>query len=63
MTTKAQNINIDAGCVYSNTEGYSRLTALELYSYNFFQFKNLFTFEQQIRNSRIANQKLDYEEA
>lgn len=36
VTARAQTINIDSGCVYSNKEGYGRLTALELYSYNLF---------------------------
>jgi serine/threonine protein phosphatase 1 len=36
VTARAQTINIDTGSVYSNKEGYDRLTALELYSYNLF---------------------------
>jgi serine/threonine protein phosphatase 1 len=36
VTARAQTINIDTGYVYSNKEGYGRLTALELYSYNLF---------------------------
>jgi serine/threonine protein phosphatase 1 len=36
VTTRNQTINIDTGCVYSDIEGYGRLTALELYSYDLF---------------------------
>lgn len=36
VNIRKQTINIDTGCVYTDIDGYGRLTALELFSYNLF---------------------------
>lgn len=40
VRNRNQTIDIDTGCVYSNREGYGRLTALELYSFQMYSVHN-----------------------